>query len=64
MQKEAEDPINRELHLIEHWLRDTCEAFDDWSWDGMELTIFLGGKPIEKYTRQTLAEAIPGFPPA
>ncbi len=48
--------------LIRSWLKDTTEPFDDWDWDGHELTLFLNGQAIEKYTRETLAEVIQGFP--
>jgi hypothetical protein len=57
-----EDQLELEFCLIDGWLKDTTEPFDDWDWDGHELTLFLHNEPIEKYTRETLAEAIPGFP--
>ncbi len=62
MQTKPEDQLEAEVHLIERWLHSSSEPFDDWDWDGQELTIFLHNAPIEKYTRETLAEAIPGFP--
>jgi hypothetical protein len=58
----AENQLEQEVRLIETWLKDTTEPFDDWDWDGRELTIFLNNEPTEKYTRSTLADAIPGFP--
>jgi hypothetical protein len=54
--------LEQELLLIERWLQGTTEPFDAWDWDGRELTLFLHQKPIEKYTREILAEEIPGFP--
>ena len=54
--------MTTEQHLIERWLHGTTEPFEDWDWDGRELTLFLNDQPIEKYTRETLAEVIPGFP--
>ena len=59
----TENQMGQELHLIDRWLHGTTEPFDDWDWNGRKLTLFLDHKPIEKYTRKTLAEAIPGFPP-
>jgi hypothetical protein len=58
----AEDQMEQEVHLIERWLQGSSEPFDDWDWNGQELTIFLHREPIEKYTRRTLAESIQGFP--
>ncbi len=57
-----ENQLDIEVGLIHGWLKDTTEPFDDWDWNGRELTLFLDNDPIEKYTRETLAEAIPGFP--
>ncbi len=62
MQTEADQNLETEVRLIERWLHGSSEPFDDWDWDGRELTLFLHNEPIEKYTRETLAEAIPGFP--
>ncbi len=64
MQTKSEDQLETEVHLIERWLHGSSEPFDDWDWDGQELTLFLHAKPIEKYTREILAEAIQGFPAA
>jgi len=58
----TENQLELELHMIERWLHGTTEPFDDWDWNGHELTLFLNNEPIEKYTRKSLAEAIPGFP--
>jgi len=33
--------MTTEQHLIERWLHGTTEPFDDWDWDGLELTLFL-----------------------
>ncbi len=62
MQTKSEDKLEVEVHLIERWLHGSSEPFDDWDWDGRELTIFLHNEPIEKYTRETLAKAIEEFP--
>jgi len=59
---QTDDQLKAETQLIERWLHGTTEPFDDWEWDGRELTLFLHNQPIEKYARKTLVEAIPGFP--
>ena len=59
----TEDQLEIETRLIESWLKDTTEPFDDWDWDGTVLTLFLRNEPIEKYTRETLTTIIQGFPP-
>jgi hypothetical protein len=46
----------------ERWLHGIIELFDDWVWDGRDLTLFLHNKAIERYSRKTLTEAIPSFP--
>jgi len=58
----TENQLEQECHLIERWLHGTTEPFDDWDWDGHELTLFLHYQPFEKYTRKTLAALISGFP--
>ncbi len=62
MQTKSDEQLETELHLIERWLHGSSEPFDDWDWDGRELTLFLHNEAIEKYTRATLAGVIPGFP--
>lgn len=62
MQTNTADQLDMEVPLIERWLHGTTEPFDDWDWDGQELTLFLHNEPIEKYKRETLAEVIQGFP--
>jgi hypothetical protein len=57
----AEDQLETEVYLIERWLHGSSEPFDDWDWDGRELTLFLHNEPIEKYTRETLAQTLQGF---
>ena len=52
-----------EVHLIDRWLHASTEPFDDWDWDGTVLTLLLRNEPIEKYTRESLATIIQGFPP-
>lgn len=59
----TENQLEQEFHLIERWLHGTTEPFDDWDWNGRELTLFLHHEPTETYTRETLASAIPTFPP-
>ena len=58
----TEDQLEIETCLIESWLKNTTEPFDDWDWDGTVLTLFLRNESIEKYTRETLATIIQGFP--
>ena len=62
MQTNSGDKLLIEIDLIEDWLHASSEPFDDWDWDGEELTLFLHGAPIEKYPREILAEVIQGFP--
>lgn len=51
----------RELDLIQNWLADTTEEFDDWDYDGKELIIFLKNLPIERYTAENIKEFLKGF---
>ncbi len=51
---------NKELAQVESWLRDSGTAYDDFEWDGQELTVFVNdpddpdNPQVEKYNRQTL----------
>ena len=49
--------LNKELAKIESWLKDTTEEYDDWDWDGDELTIFNKGEKIESYSKQDLIDS-------
>lgn len=54
----------KEQNRIDHirkWLSLTSEPFDDWEYDGEELTLILDDKVIERYTVDTLKEFIEGF---
>lgn len=42
------------LDLIQYWLSQTTEEFDDWYYDGEELIIILRGKIIERYDNESL----------
>lgn len=39
----------RKLDLIQYWLADTTEPFDDWDYNGDELVIILNEEVIERY---------------
>lgn len=49
------DPLSIEDGRIETWLRNTCEGYDDWEWNGEVLTVF-NGDDVEKHTRADLVE--------
>lgn len=51
--------LNKQLDLIQSWLKDTTESFDSWDWDGKELLIFLNGEVVERYSYKQLKEFIP-----
>lgn len=51
--------LNKQLDLIQSWLKDTTEPFDSWDWDGKELLIFLNGEVVERYSYKQLKEFIP-----
>ncbi len=46
--------------MIGRWLHGTTEPFDNWDWDGHELTLFHHNNPIEKYTPGGLGDGYPG----
>lgn len=48
----------RERAKIDHWLRDTTEPFDQFTWDGNELIIYLDGKEVERYDYDTVRSQI------
>ena len=45
-----------ELSKIETWVRKSDMNYDDWEWDGKELTIFLKKGNPEKYSKEDLEE--------
>lgn len=45
-----------ELSKIETWVRKSGMDYDDWEWDGKELTIFLKKGNPEKYSKEDLEE--------
>lgn len=51
----------RELDIIQSWLSDTTEPFDEWDFNGEELLILLNGNIIERYTKKEMANFIKGF---
>jgi hypothetical protein len=51
----------RELDIIQSWLSDTTEPFDDWDFNGEELLILLKGNIIERYTKKEMVNFIKGF---
>jgi hypothetical protein len=51
----------RELDIIQSWLSDTTEPFDDWDFNGEELIILLEGNIIERYTKKEMKNFIGGF---
>jgi len=51
-----ESKEQEELDKIKSWLSDTTEEMDDFEWDGMLLTVFNNGEPIEKYTKKDLED--------
>jgi len=46
----------KELSKIETWVRKSGLDYDDWDWDGKELTIFLKKGNPEKYSKEDLEE--------
>lgn len=48
----------RKLDLIQYWLADTTEPFDDWDYDGEELVIFFNEEVIERYNNLDIEEII------
>ncbi|MBN2571837.1 MAG: hypothetical protein JXA68_06885 [Ignavibacteriales bacterium] len=51
----------RELDIIQYWLSDTAEPFDDWDYNGEELVLLLKGNIIERYTKEEMANFMKGF---
>lgn len=51
----------RKLDIIQSWLSDTTEPFDDWDYDGKELVLFLNKEVIERYSEEDLKEIIEDF---
>ena len=48
----------REFIMIERFFHYTTEPFDDWYWDGTELTVWLKEKVIERYSYSDVKEFI------
>jgi hypothetical protein len=50
--------LNEQIRLdeIQHWLSMTTEEFDEWNYDGEELTIILKGRIIESYDNETIGD--------
>lgn len=51
----------RKLDLVQKWLAETTEPFDDWDYDGEELIILFEGKIIERYTNVEMINFIKDF---
>jgi len=51
----------RELDIIQSWLSDTTESFDEWDFNGEELIILYKGTIIERYTKEEMINFIKGF---
>ena len=50
----------REFIMIERFFHYTTETFDDWYWDGTELTVWLKEKVVERYLYSDIKEFIKG----
>lgn len=53
--------IQEQSDLIDRFLHLTSEPFDDWLWDGKELSIILKEETIEKYYFDDLKPLIHEF---
>lgn len=53
--------MQEQLDLIERFLHYTTEPFDDWEWNGKELSIWLSDEPIERYSFTDVKDFIKGF---
>ncbi len=51
----------KQLEAIDYYLRKTCEPYDDWDWDGNEVSVWLDDFPIERYNFDHLKEMIENF---
>lgn len=51
----------REVDIIQSWLSDTTEPFDEWDFNGEGLLILLNGIIIERYTKKEMTNFIEGF---
>lgn len=50
-----------EIDLVQSWLSDTTEPFDDWDYDGDDLAIILNSEIVEKYSREDIITFIKDF---
>lgn len=57
------DVLQHQIHKISHWIDRTTEPFEDWDWDGNELTIYFNNECVEKYTLDDLREVIDDIDP-
>ena len=53
--------MQEQLDSIERFLHYTTEPFDDWEWDGEELSIWLSDERIERYSFADVKGFIKGF---
>lgn len=51
----------KQFNTIDYYFRKTSEPYDDWDWDGKELTIWYDGQVIERYSYQDLSKIIKNF---
>lgn len=48
----------KKLDVIQYWLGDTTEPFDDWDYNSEELVIFLNQKVVERYNNLDVEKLI------
>ncbi len=53
--------MQRQLDVIQSWLFETTEPFDDWDYDGEELVILLKGNIIEIHAKEEMKIFIKGL---
>ncbi|GEM_PF-872623 len=55
------EELQRQLDLIQMWLASTTEPYDDWDWDGANLTVFIQDDVVERYSYDDLKGVIKNF---
>jgi hypothetical protein len=50
------ESIKDEKKKIDEWLKTTTEPYDDWHWDGLDLTILKEQKVVEIISRKILSD--------
>lgn len=51
----------KQLEAIDYYFRKTSEAYDDWDWNGEDVTLWLNNRVIERYNYECLIEIINNF---